>query len=134
MLARARDWHSTAVAAVSGMLGFAAYPPPLAAALTGWAWARRLAEAAVQPPPAVRLALPGRVADFEAGPPLDFAREGPLSISVDGSTVHVRADAALAGATHLVVGRPILRAADPAGALRRLTEAAAVAPTPAGEA
>jgi orotidine-5'-phosphate decarboxylase len=33
---------------------------------------------------------------------------------------------ALAGATHLVVGRPVLRAADPAGALRRLTEEAAV--------
>ncbi len=40
--------------------------------------------------------------------------------------------AALAGATHLVVGRPILRAPDPAGVLRRLTEEAAAAPRPAG--
>lgn len=42
--------------------------------------------------------------------------------------------AALAGATHLVVGRPILRSADPAGVLRRLTEEAAAAPRAAGRA
>jgi orotidine-5'-phosphate decarboxylase len=40
--------------------------------------------------------------------------------------------AALAGATHLVVGRPILRSTDPAGALRRLTEEAAAVPRVAG--
>jgi orotidine-5'-phosphate decarboxylase len=34
-------------------------------------------------------------------------------------------DAALAGATHLVVGRPVLQAADPAAALRELQEEAA---------
>ncbi|HSE28333.1 MAG TPA: orotidine-5'-phosphate decarboxylase [Gemmatimonadales bacterium] len=42
--------------------------------------------------------------------------------------------AARAGATHLVVGRPVLRAADPGGALRRLTEEAARAPGPVGRA
>jgi orotidine-5'-phosphate decarboxylase len=42
--------------------------------------------------------------------------------------------AARAGATHLVVGRPILQAADPAGALRRLTEEAAAAAAGAGRA
>ncbi len=42
--------------------------------------------------------------------------------------------AARAGATHLVVGRPILGAADPAGTLRRLTEAAATAAAGAGRA
>ena len=42
--------------------------------------------------------------------------------------------AARAGATHLVVGRPILQAADPAGALRRLTEEAATAAAGAGRA
>jgi orotidine-5'-phosphate decarboxylase len=34
-------------------------------------------------------------------------------------------EAALAGATHLVVGRPVLQAADPAAALRELQEEAA---------
>ena len=33
-------------------------------------------------------------------------------------------DAALAGATHLVVGRPVRQAADPAAALRELQEEA----------
>ena len=42
----------------------------------------------------------------------------------DQSRVASAADAAAAGATHLVVGRPILRAPDPAGAFRRLREEA----------
>ncbi len=42
--------------------------------------------------------------------------------------------AARAGATHLVVGRPVLGATDPAGTLRRLTEEAATAPGAAGRA
>lgn len=39
------------------------------------------------------------------------------------------AEAAAAGATHLVVGRPVLQAADPAAALARLTEEASCAPS-----
>jgi orotidine-5'-phosphate decarboxylase len=42
----------------------------------------------------------------------------------DQSRVASAADAAAAGATHLVVGRPILRASDPAAAFRRLLEEA----------
>lgn len=40
----------------------------------------------------------------------------------DQARTATAAVAARAGATHLVVGRPVLRAADPAGALRRLAE------------
>jgi len=42
--------------------------------------------------------------------------------------VSTAGDAAQAGATHLVVGRPVLEAADPAAVLRELTEEAGCAP------
>ena len=46
----------------------------------------------------------------------------------DQVRVSTAGDAAQAGATHLVVGRPVLEAADPAAVLRELTEEAGCAP------
>lgn len=47
----------------------------------------------------------------------------------DQVRVATAAEAAAAGATHLVVGRPVLQAADPAAALARLTREAGCAPS-----
>lgn len=47
----------------------------------------------------------------------------------DQARVATAAQAAAAGATHLVVGRPVLQAADPAAALARLTREASCAPS-----
>lgn len=68
--------------------------------------------------PAAWLVVPG-IREAEAG------RDDQARTATAGA-------AARAGATHLVVGRPILRAADPAGTLRRLTEEAATAAAGAG--
>ncbi|HJS47915.1 MAG TPA: orotidine 5'-phosphate decarboxylase / HUMPS family protein, partial [Gemmatimonadales bacterium] len=59
---------------------------------------------------------------------------GPGEHPGDQARTAGAAAAVSAGATHLVVGRPILRAPDPAEALRRLTEAAAVSPASGGRA
>jgi len=79
---------------------------------------REVAEVRAVAGPAAWLVVPGIRA-------ADAARDDQARTATAGA-------AARAGATHLVVGRPILQAADPAGALRRLTEEAATAAAGAG--
>lgn len=65
-----------------------------------------------------------------APPPFLIVTPGirlPSDDAGDQSRITTPQDAIRAGATHLVVGRPITRAADPADAARRFTEAIAAA-------